>query len=194
MIIVVQARIPTRLLDRLRPITVAEYHQMIQVGALHEDEHIELIEGVIVEMPPHGPPHATAVERLTRLFVRAVGDDWIVRPQLPITLDTSEPEPDLALVAAKDTPHGAHPRTASLVIEVADSSVDSDREVKAPLYARAGIIEYWIVDVRANAILVHRDPEPSEDRYATLFTIGREGSVSPLALPTLVVRVADVLR
>jgi Uma2 family endonuclease len=112
-------------LERQRPITVDEYHRMIGAGILGEDEHVQLLAGTVVAMTPQGRPHARVVQRLTRLFVRAVGDDLEVLTQLPLTLlDDSEPEPDLAVVKAEDAQSGEHhPRTAVLVIEVAGESL-----------------------------------------------------------------------
>jgi hypothetical protein len=81
--------------------SVDEYHRMVELGVLGADEHVELLEGVVVSMPPHGPLNAGTIQRLNKLLVRAAGDDWDVRCQLPLTLgDRNEPEPDLAVVRA----------------------------------------------------------------------------------------------
>ncbi len=129
------------LAERQRRITLDEYHRMAEAGILGEDEHVELIDGMLVAMTPQGRAHARVIQRLTRLLVRALGDDLEVLPQLPLTLpDDSEPEPDLAVVRAEDAQSGEHhPRTALLVVEVAGDSLRLDRGSKAALYARAGI-------------------------------------------------------
>ena len=146
---------------------------MIETGILDEDEHVELLEGEIVQMSPQEPPHARATSRLNRLFTRALGDEYVVRPQLPLTFPDSEPEPDLAVVWTKDedAPEG-HPRTALLVIEVADSSARYDLVVKSRIYAKAGIPEYWLVLVRKRAIEVLRDPDLATGVYRSRLTVG----------------------
>jgi len=134
---------------------VETYDQMVASGAL-EGEPVELIEGLLVEMmSPQSPDHAAVIERLTRHLASAHAR---LRVQLPLKVPPdSEPEPDLALVAEKPPP-GRHPRTALLVVEVAVSSHEVDRGVKAALYATAGVPTYWIVDVLGKAVEVRSDP------------------------------------
>jgi Uma2 family endonuclease len=109
--------------DRLSPgrrarVTVAEYHRQIDAGRLGEDDRVELLEGEIVEMSPQDKPHAWALARLNRILTRAVGDAYVVRPQLPLTFSDSEPEPDLAVVRAEDEAGATrHPATALLVVD-----------------------------------------------------------------------------
>lgn len=124
------------LAERQRRITLDEYHRIVEAGILGEDEHVELIDGMLVAMTPQGRAHARVIQRLTRLLVRTLGDDLEVLPQLPLTLpDDSEPEPDLAVVRAEDAQSGEHhPRTALLVIEVAGDSLRLDRGSKAALF------------------------------------------------------------
>jgi len=171
----------------LRRLSVDEYHRMVEVGVLGEDEHVELLEGVVVSMPPHGPLHAGTIQRLNKLLVRAAGDDWDVRCQLPLTLgDRNEPEPDLAVVrAGEGSLLDRHPTTARLVIEVTSSSGTADRGVKARLYASSGIAEYWIVDVGQKVIEVHLDPDPTEGRYRASRTLQGGDAVVSTALPGL---------
>lgn len=137
---------------RKHRITVDEYYRMAEVGLLAPDARVELIGGEIIDMAPIGPRRGSIVDILTRLFVRAVGDHAIVRTQGAILLDQrSVPQPDLALLAPrKDDYRSAHPTPADilLVIEVSDSTLRYDRDVKVPLYARHGIPEAWIVDVQ----------------------------------------------
>lgn len=124
-------------------------------------QRVELIHGAIVEMSPQGVPHVVVVRRLTMLFARTADEAHEIQVQGPLVFAGSEPEPDLAVVAA--TAH--HARTAELAVEVSDSSLKYDLGTKAPLYASAGIPEYWIVDLVNWQILVHT--EPAEDGYKT---------------------------
>ena len=146
---------------------------MIDSGILDEDEHVELLEGEIVQMSPQEKPHARATSRLTRWVTRFLGDEYAVRCQLPLTLPDSEPEPDLAIVRTREEDTAdRHPRTALLVIEVADSSARYDLSVKARIYARAGIPEFWLVLVQQRTIEVLRDPDEVAGVYASRLSIG----------------------
>lgn len=168
----------------VRPIAVAEYHRMFDAGILTEDERVELLEGVIVSMPPHGPSHAHAIERLTRALARKVSDDLRVRPQLPLTLGTSEPEPDIAVVTddeARAAPR--HPRAALLVVEVAADSLSTDRTTKAAIYARARIPEYWIINVADRSVEVYSDVDASSGRYGSLRTLRAADHLASSLLP-----------
>jgi hypothetical protein len=151
-----------------RLFNVDEYYAMAQAGILGEDDRVELIEGEIVVMSPVGSLHAGCVKALAALLFRAAGRRAVISVQDPLRLENStEPEPDLAVLAWRaDSYRGRHPeaRDTYLVIEVADSSLDLDREVKLPLYARHGVPEVWLVDLRANCIERYRCPGP--DGYA----------------------------
>lgn len=175
--------------------TTAEYDRLGQAGVLGEDDRVELIEGEILEMSPIGRIHASRVDRLNRVFNRGVGDAAIIRIQNPIVLgDHSEPEPDLALLRPRaDFYAEQHPTEEDvlLVIEVADSSVEYDRQIKAPLYARNGIPEFWLLDLGRDHLVVYRDP--TGDGYATTRVVRRGEAISPLAFPHLVIPVADIL-
>jgi Uma2 family endonuclease len=173
--------------SQIRRFDVGEYHALIDAGVLGEDEHVELLEGVMISMAPHGPPHAAAVGSLNMLLTAAAGPERMVRCQLPLTLgDDSEPEPDFAIVPAPEgRRRDRHPSTALLVVEVAQSSLRIDRVVKTRLYARAGIAEYWIVDVAREAIEVYRDPDAANGVYRTLATLGRADVLTTPALPEL---------
>lgn len=190
---------PTKLdAERLSPVrhrrfTVAEYHQMIEVGILSEDEHVEMLEGEIVEMSPQGKAHARAIRKLTRWFNQGLGEDYAVRTRLPLTLLDSEPEPDLAIVRADaEAAAERHPTEALLVVEVAESSPRVDLEVKARIYAKAGIPECWLALVRRHAIDVLRDPQPDTETYRTRFTASADSAVTPAAFPGPVIRVESV--
>jgi Uma2 family endonuclease len=179
---------------RQRRITVDEYHRMIAAGILGEDERVQLISGTLVAMTPQGGPHARVIQRLNRLLVRAVGDDLVVRPQLPLTLvDDSEPEPDLAVVRAGDAEsRERHPRTALLVVEVAGESLPLDRQAKAVLYARAGIPEYWIVNLAESTVEVRREPDPASGSYRTKAVARGGDTLVAASVPGLSIGVADL--
>ena len=166
---------------------------MIEAGILGEDERVELLVGEIVQMSPQEKPHARAIAKLNRWFAQALGDEYVVRPQLPLTLADSEPEPDLAIVRADDEAAAErHPRTALLVVEIADSSARHDLVVKSEIYARAGIPEYWLVLVKSRVVEVFRDPEPDSGSYRTRFTVGGDGTVTPSAFAGLTLSVATL--
>lgn len=168
---------------------------MIEAGVFEPSEPVELLEGVIVSMPPEGPDHAGAVQVLNRAFTQAAGERFWVRVQSPLTLAgaASEPEPDVALIDGSFDPHGgAHPSAAALVVEVSHSSVVKDRTWKTRVYARAGIPEYWIVNLAKRQLEVHRDPDLEDGRYRSLSTLAPGGRVSPLALPELEIRLTAV--
>ena len=183
-------------LERQRRITVDEYHRMIGAGILGEDEHVQLLSGTLVAMTPQGRPHARVVQRLTRLLVRAVGDDFEVLAHLPLTLlDDSEPEPDLAVVRAEDAQSGEHhPRTAVLVVEVAGDSLRLDRQSKAALYARAGIPEYWIANLAEATVEVHREPDPAAGAYRLRTIVPSGETLAAATVPGLTIDVGALFR
>jgi Uma2 family endonuclease len=174
-------------------LTVAQYDRMIDVGILKEDDRVELIRGEIVAKMPIGDPHVACVDRLTRLFVRATGDDVIVSVQNPIRLADSEPEPDVVLKRANGGSHGKpDPADVLLLVEVADDSLEYDREVKGPLYAENGIAEYWIVNLVDRCLEVHRGPQPA-GTYSDVWTLRPGDRAEVAALPGVTVEVAVVL-
>lgn len=136
--------------------SVEEYHRMADAGLFGEDDRVELLEGEIIDMAPIGSRHAACVHRLTRLLVTRLGDRAIVSVQSPVRLgNLSEPQPDLAVLAPRpDFYAGAHPGPADvvLVVEVADTTSAWDRDVKVPMYGRAGVAEAWVVDLGAGAV------------------------------------------
>jgi Uma2 family endonuclease len=164
---------------------------MVEQG-LFRDERIELLQGAVVEMSPQGPRHTAAIQRLIDKLLPALDGRAKVRPQFPLAVsEDSLPEPDVAVVATGQYDR-AHPTTAFLVVEVAESSLNKDRLVKAALYAAAGIQEYWIVDLAAGLIEVHT--EPVSGRY-TRQTPARPGDVLRLrAFADVEVQVSDILR
>jgi Uma2 family endonuclease len=177
----------------LRRWTRAEFARMVETGIIQADERVELLDGEVVAMTPQKGPHATVVDVLHSLLKDALGRGFRVRSQLPLALGpTSEPEPDLAIV--KGGPWDFlvdHPTGAELVIEVAESTLGKDRLRKGPLYARAGIQEYWIVDLTSDAVEVCRDP--GDDGYRSVERLVRGQTIRPLAKPDIIVAVADIL-
>lgn len=169
------------------PLTVEKYHQMIDAGILGEDDRVELLEGVLVEMSPQYPAHARFISGFTAVAVPAVGPLHRVRIQLPLTLPPyGEPEPDIAIVEVEEENRAdSHPQIAVLIVEVASSSLPKDRLVKARVYARAGIPEYWIANIDAKCIEVHRSPHPAAEIYHDHEVIGAGQTIAPQAFPTL---------
>jgi Uma2 family endonuclease len=179
---------------RRRRFTVQEYYRMAEVGILTEHDRVELIAGEIIEMSPIGFRHAACVSTLIHRLTQAIGDRAQIWPSNPVRLfrDT-EPQPDLAFIRGPLSRYSEHPGPADVVllIEVADTSYSFDRNVKLPLYARAGVPEVWIVDLRHDVIEVFREPSPS--RYGITQRVERSGSVAPLAFPDVVLAASDIL-
>jgi Uma2 family endonuclease len=149
-----------------RLLTVDDYQKMVEAGILTEDDRVELLEGKIIEMSPAGKRHAAMVKRLTAFFYRILGEKVTIGVQDPVIAGRySMPEPDLAILKYRsDFYEHSHPKSSDilLVIEVADSSLDKDRRVKSPLYAAAGIPEYWIIDLERDQVEVCREPAGKE--------------------------------
>lgn len=180
----------------LRRWTRPEYDRLVECGVLTTGERVELLDGLLVVREPQGGRHAMAVRMVEEALRAVFHTGWDVRSQLPIALDPdSEPEPDVSVVAGsfRDYPT-AHPTSPVLVVEVADTSLTLDRGEKAALYARAGVREYWIVDLANGELEVRRDPDAEAGgRYATVLRLPRSATVSPLAASHATVAVADVV-
>jgi Uma2 family endonuclease len=180
-----------------RRFTVAEYLRMAEIGILRPDERVELIDGQIVAMSPQGPTHGALVSRLSRRLMSMFPEDrFCVRPQCTMAAgEDYAPEPDLAVVAGRCEDHERElPRTAVLVIEVAESSLRLDRGRKSDLYGRAGVLDYWIIDLVERKVEVRREPSPAG--FKLIRILQPEDTVLPLVLegsnaPPL--RVADLL-
>lgn len=143
---------------RLRPLQRAEYDQLVELGVF-VNEKIELLQGGLVPMSPQGSRHAFIVQVLNRHLTRQLGERAWVRVQLPFAAsDISEPEPDIAVMPPGDY-YSQHPTRALLVIEVADTSMREDRDLKSPIYAAAGVPEFWLIDVNAQTVTVYRNPD-----------------------------------
>jgi Uma2 family endonuclease len=178
-----------------RALTVAEYHRMCEVGILTERDRVELIEGELIAMSPIGSEHAGAVNALTRLLVQAVGERGTVAVQNPVRLDDlSEPQPDFAVLKPRaDDYRRATPRSGDvlLIVEVADTSLAYDRDVKRSLYARHGVPEFWIVNLAGNEVEVCR--APTGDQYASVSHVGRDGVLEPELLSGVAIAVTAIL-
>jgi Uma2 family endonuclease len=170
--------------------TVDEYQWMGRTGILRPDDRVELLDGQIVDMAPIGPVHASIVDRLVEVLRDVLGKQVIVRAQSPVAIGASQPEPDLALLRRReDFYRHEHPTAADvlLVIEVADSSLLRDRDIKARLYLRSGVPEVWVVDVERRELLVFKDGESES------YEVVKGGEVSPAAFPELKLQVAEIL-
>ncbi len=179
-----------------RKFTREEYYRLIENGILREDEHVELIEGDIIQMVPASPEHVTQTLGLYEQIRRLFGKGYLVRIQSPLSLGESEPEPDIAVVRGKlsDYRH-AHPTNAVLVIEVAQTSLRYDREVKASIYAKANIPEYWIIDMEHRHLEVYREPMESPDAlfgstYRLRLLLRPDDTIAPLEKPNRPIKVA----
>jgi Uma2 family endonuclease len=177
----------TSLLFTRHRLTVDSYYRMSEAGILPPGQRTELIDGEIIDMATIGSRHAATVARLGRLLDAVAGTRFQVRSQNPLRLgDHSEPEPDLLLVAARDDFYAAaHPVPADvkLLIEVADSTLRYDAQIKVPLYARHGVPEVWVIDLEGGVLLRHR--QPRGEAYALVETISRPGVLVPDATPDL---------
>jgi Uma2 family endonuclease len=169
---------------------------MAELGLLSPGSRVELIEGEVVDMAPMGPRHGGRISRLDRLFNRAVGDRAIVRVQVPLRLDnTSEPEPDLALVKPRDDFYeDSHPSAADtlLVIELCDTSLAYDLEIKLPLYAAHDVPEVWLLDLKGNELRVFHTPAASE--YTHTSDHKPPGTISLTALPDISIDLNNLFR
>ena len=166
--------------------SVNEYHQMAVSGLLDETDRVELIEGELIDMAPIGSKHAFRVDSIARALQLAAGKAFLVRVQNPILLgEHSEPQPDIAVVKDKNY-SAAHPcaEDVLVIVEVSDTTLAYDRDVKLSLYARHGIPEVWLLDVNAGELTVYR--EPAEGQYRLI----RKPTTAEVVSPTLVAGVA----
>jgi Uma2 family endonuclease len=185
---------------RNRHWTRKEYDELIKSGFFVEDEPIELLGGQLIVAEPKGSPHSTAVALTVEALRAAFGSGWLVRVQDPIALDAeSEPEPDVAVVPGRARDYLAeHPACPALVVEVAESSLVFDRGHKGSLYTRAGLADYWIVNLVDEVFEVYRGPALDRSaefgwRYLDVQALRPGATVVPLARPDVTVAVADLL-
>ena len=184
----------------LRRFTRVEYARLLECSILHEGERLELIDGLLVLREPQYSPHATAIQLARRALERAFGTGWDVRSQLPVALDDmSEPEPDAAVVPGDPRDYrDAHPERPVLIVEVALSRLAFDCRQKASLYARAGIADYWVVNLVDRVLEVYREPvaapaSPYGFRYRSVTRFRPSATVTPLAAPSATIPIADLL-
>ena len=174
--------------------TVEEYHRMGEVGLLDADTRVELIEGEIVEMAPIGDAHAATSNRLNRLLVLAVGERGIVAVGNPVRLSQrSEPQPDFSVLRprADYQTKGPRPEDVMLAVEVCDTTLRRDRRVKLALYARAGIPEFWIVNLEVREVEIYRSL--AGDSYASVERKGSGDVVTMEALPGVTIAISQIL-
>ena len=183
---------------RTRPLRRIEYERLVDLG-MFAGERLELIDGVLVLREPQKAPHATAVQASLDTLRRVFGPGWDVRPQLPVALDNvSEPEPDMAVVPGSYRDYRRrHPARPALVVEIADSTLMRDRR-KGGLYARAGVRDYWIVNLIDDVLEVYRQRRRSRGSpfgwvYAEVHVFRRGDVATPLAAPDARVSVDDLL-
>ncbi|MCW6050415.1 Uma2 family endonuclease [Microcoleus sp. A2-C5] len=179
----------------LRKWTVKEYQKLGEMGFFHPEERVELISGNIIRMSAKGTAHTSATRRTATLLRALLENLAAVYTQDPIALDdNSEPEPDIAVVRIDPLDYATHHPTPSevyLIIEVADSSLAYDREIKAKIYARSGIADYWVLNVNDRQLHIFR--EPAEDGYQSEVIIGEIASISPLQFPAFNIAIQEML-
>ncbi len=175
--------------------TVPEYYGLLDQGVLGEEDHVELLEGVIVAGEPQNPPHASGISRVHRALDRALGDRAIIRVQLDyIAGRRSAPEPDIAIVPLDpDWYATAHPTQAHALFEIADSSLIQDRLTKAPIYARSGVPQYVLVNLRGDCVENHTAPSVPRRRYLECAALRRGERLALVAFPDVTLAVDDLL-
>jgi Uma2 family endonuclease len=184
----------------LRRWTRVEYERLIESGFFRPADPLELLGGALIVAEPQGSLHFTSIQLVEEALRKAFGRGWVVRVQGPIALDDeSEPEPDVAVVPGQPRDYAsAHPARPVLVVEVSESSLALDREMKGSLYARAGVADYWIINLVDRVVEVHRDPAPEASarygwRYTLVRTVAPPDAVAPLAARGVSIPSADLL-
>jgi Uma2 family endonuclease len=183
-----------------RRFTRLEYERLTELNFFQPGERLELIDGLLVVREPQDTPHATGVRLVVNALRTVFGTGWIVDSQLPVALDDySEPEPDVAVVAGDPRDYrDAHPSRPVLVVEVAESRLAFDRRDKASLYARAGIADYWVVNLGDHLVEIHREPvadasAPYAFVYRSITRLAPPSTVSALAALSIAIPAADLL-
>lgn len=175
----------------LHPLSVTDVMEMVEVGILDEDDHVELLDGVLVEMSPQGTPHGFAIRRLMALaapVAASAGLELGVQGPVDVGSPISLPEPDLAI--APPASRDEHPHDAVLVVEMGATSLRIDLVRKARIYATGGVPEYWVLDVDRRALVVHR--APVDGSYTDVRTLDEHDTITTTGLP-LTVPVAALL-
>ena len=179
-------------IEQLHRLSIDEYHRILESGGFDEDARVELIDGLLADMSPKTRAHENAVAWLATWLIRALDADvFEVRVASPLTLSGSEPEPDLAVIP-RDVPRPYHPATATLTIEVAVTSLTRDLGAKSELYARAGVPEYWVVDLEHRLLVMHEAPRAAGG-YASRTERDASSVVRATALRLPDLAVADIL-
>jgi Uma2 family endonuclease len=177
------------------PFTLDTYHRLGELGIFHEDDRVELLDGQIVQMTPIGGRHAACVIRVSDLLSRRVDRETTVSVQNPLVLaERWEPKPDIAVLRRPGGLAGAwlpNARDVLLIVEVADTLLERDRDIKIPRYAEAGVPEAWLVDLTADHLDAHRKPLGGE--YTEVIRLARGDLVRPAALPDIEVSVSEIL-
>jgi Uma2 family endonuclease len=181
--------------NRLKRLTVQDYRRMSELGILDPSERTELIAGQIVLMVAKGTPHVTSLHLLANTLRDQLGNIALVRTQDPIQLDDySEPEPDLVIAQGSIHNYADHhprPNEVCLVVEVADSTLKQDCEIKDKLYAQAGIGDYWVVDLKNRQLHIFRNPTLAG--YTSHLILTEPNQVSPLAFPDVALALTAIL-
>ncbi len=179
----------------LRPLQVRDYQCLIDQGCFGPEEHIELLNGQLIQMAAKETRHAAAVSRLARLLGRQLGETVLIRLQDPIALnDQSQPEPDLAIVRPHPLDYADHhptPAEIHWLIEVADSTLTYDTQTKARAYAQASLADYWVLDLPGDRLWVFRNP--NQAGYGLVMQLDRAQSIAPIAFPNCTWPLADLL-
>jgi Uma2 family endonuclease len=180
--------------------TRLEYERLIDLGAFGPEDRLELIGGQLVVREPQGRPHSTGIRLVAQAVRAAFGPLWSIEAQLPVSLDEeSEPEPDVTVAVGGPRDYlASHPSRPALLVEIALTSLALDRGEKASLYARAGVQDYWVVNLVDNVLEVYRDPEANLDspygwRYGSALTLRPGDRVRPLSAPNAEILIADLL-
>ncbi len=197
--VMVEEKVKTIPSVQRRKFSKAEYYKMAEMG-FFEGQRVELIDGEVILMSPQEAGHATAVELVSRVLEKVFGEGYHVRDQKPLDLgEHYEPEPDAAVVKGSPRDYAqTHPKTAVLIVEVSLSSVDYDRTVKGSLYAKAGIQEFWLLNLKERRLEVFREPIPMPDQpfgfgYKSIRIYLPDEIVQPLAKPDAEVKVTELL-
>jgi Uma2 family endonuclease len=182
-------------IHNLKSWTVQDYHRMSEMGLLDPNERTELIDGQITLMVAKGTPHVITLQLLASELLGQLGHTALIRTQDPIHLDdSSEPEPDLVIVRGEILDYvDRHPQPADihLLVEVADSTLNYDCQVKDKTYAKAGISEYWVIDLKNRQFHIFRDPQPTG--YASHLILAESQTVSPLEFPVMMISIGSIL-
>lgn len=180
----------------LRSVRVRDYHRMVEVGILAASQRVELIEGQIYTKAAKGTAHSAAVTRIDRALSQRLRGRALLRFQDPVQLsDFSEPKPDIAIAHIDPLDYEDHhptPPEIFWLIEVADSTLGRDRDLKVPVYGKSGIQEYWILDVQERCLYVFREPE--QDGYRSEQKLSEQDAIAPLAFPDCIILVEEFLR